>query len=161
MQRPINQAESFNENEVVSLVSDLVETLEDSRKGFLEAAEHLDRSGHHDLAERMKQFSDHRTRLSLELREVATELGEPIVESGSVGGAVHRGWMSIKDAVTDDDPHEVLAAAEKGEDHAVAEYERALEKIELPNDVRKVIHKQASEVRASHDEVKMLRERYS
>ncbi len=161
MQQPMNQGETFDEGQVVSVLADLVESLEDSRKGFLDAAEHLDRSGHHDLAERMKQFSDHRTRLSLELREVATGFGEPIEESGSVGGAVHRGWMSIKDAVSDDDPHEVLAAAEKGEDHAVAEYERALEKIELRNDVRKVIQKQASEVRAAHDEVKMLRERYA
>ncbi len=159
--QPMNQGETFDEGQVVRVLSDLVETLEDSQKGFLEAAEHLDRSSHHELAERLKQFSDHRTRLSLELREMAKEAGEAIAESGSVAGAVHRGWMSIKDAVTGDDPHEVLAAAEKAEDHAVAEYEKALDNVEIPGDVRKTIIKQASEIRASHDEVKMLRERYS
>ncbi|MGH8925682.1 MAG: hypothetical protein ACRDWA_13755 [Acidimicrobiia bacterium] len=35
--------------------------------------------------------------------------------------------MAVKDAVTGSDPGAVLDVAEQGEEHAVAEYERAME----------------------------------
>ena len=66
--------------------------------------------------------------------------------------------MAVKDAVTGSDAGAVLDVAEQGEDHAVAEYERALDSDELSIDLRDVIQRQYASVKAAHDEVRTLRD---
>lgn len=145
-------------NPAATILEELVETLEDGREGFRKAAEKLDEDGYPDLARRMTQYSDQRARLSAELREIALTEGVEIEDEGTVAAAVHRGWMSIADAVTGDDPHAVLAVAESGEDHAVSEFEKALQNDELPADWRPVIAAHAEAVKSAHDEVRALRD---
>lgn len=146
------------ENPAATILEDLVVTLEDGREGFQKAAERLDDDGYPDLAMRMTQLSDQRARLSAELREIALTDGIDIEAEGSVGAAAHRGWMTLTDTLTGDDPHAVLSAAESGEDHAVTEFAKALESDELPNNWRPVIVAQAETVRSAHDEVRALRD---
>jgi uncharacterized protein (TIGR02284 family) len=145
-------------NPAATILEELVETLEDGRDGFRKAAEKLEEDGYPDLAQRMTHYSDQRARLSAELREIGLTEGVEIEDEGTVAAAVHRGWMSIADAVTGDDPHAVLAVAESGEDHAVSEYEKALQNDDLPAGWRPVIAAQAEAVRSAHDEVRALRD---
>lgn len=148
--------EEFNTN----VIEDLVETLEDGEKGFSEAAEKLSEGGHTELAEQMREFSDQRARFSSELRTMAQSAGAELDEEGSAGGALHRGWMDLKAALTGDDPHAILAAAESGEDHAVSEYEDALEEDSLSGQLRDFVARQADEVRRAHNVVRDLRDRF-
>lgn len=143
-----------------NVIQDLIETLEDGRKGFGEAAERLREGGHTQLADQMMEFSDQRSRLSNELREIVVSAGVELDEDGSVAGALHRGWMDLKAALTGDDPHAILAAAERGEDHAVSEYEDALDRDSLTGELRDVISRQAAEVRLAHDRVRDLRDQF-
>ena len=143
-----------------SILEELVETLEDGREGFKKAADKLEDDGHHELAGKMARYSDQRARLSNELRQIALADGIDLDEKGTVAGAVHRGWMAIADAVSGDDPHAVLAVAESGEDHAVAEFEKALGNDDLPAAWRPVIVAQAEAVRSAHDEVRALRDQF-
>lgn len=140
-----------------AVLEDLIETLEDGRKGFAEAAECIEGSNEPALAVGLRRFSQQRTDFSAELRGLASSHGIKIDEEGSTAGALHRGWLSLKAAVTGDDAQAVLGAAETGEDHAVSEYKDALE-ADLPADVRSVIERQAEAVRSAHDEVKALRD---
>lgn len=140
-----------------AVLEDLIETLEDGRKGFEQAAERIESSDEPSIAIDLRRFSQERAEFSVELREVATRYGFEIDEEGSMAGSLHRGWLSLKDALTGDDPKAVLEAAETGEDHAVSEFEDALQK-DLPADVRSVVERQARAVRNAHDEVKALRD---
>ncbi len=142
---------------VNQVLEDLVETLEDGKKGFRQAADQLDEE-RPDVAGRLRQFADEREQFSAELREIASSEGMDIVEEGSVAGSVHRGWIALKDALAANDTHAVLAAAETGEDHAVAEFEAALEE-ELPSQIREIIARQAMAVKEAHDAVRALRDR--
>lgn len=139
------------------VLEDLIETLEDGKKGFGNTAEKLTESGRADLASRMTELSSQRGDFAVELANLATKHGIQIDEDGSLGGAMHRGWMNLKEALASDESHAVLAAAEAGEDHAVSEYEKALDE-ELPEDVLAVVSRQASAVKAAHDEVRALRD---
>lgn len=105
----------------------------------------------------MSEYSAQRRRFSDELRSAAHSIGHEIEEDGSATGALHRGWIAVKDALTGDDAHAVLAAAETGEDHAVSEYEDALAK-GLPAQIKDVVAKQAADVKAAHDAVKAMRD---
>jgi uncharacterized protein (TIGR02284 family) len=86
-------------------------------------------------------------------------LGGHIGDSGSVMGAMHRGWVSVKSALTTYDDKAVLEEAERGEDNAKARYAKALQK-NLPADVRQVVERQMQGVQRNHDQVKMLRDQF-
>src|SRR5918996_3825207 len=145
-------------NPTAGVLEDLVETLEDGRKGFQKAAELLSESGHNDLADQMRQYASQRAQFSAELRDLARSQGFEIEEEGSAGAALHRAWMTLADMATGDDAHAVLATAEQGEDHAVEEFEDALEDDDLTPEVRSVVVRQAQEVKAAHDKVRALRD---
>jgi uncharacterized protein (TIGR02284 family) len=138
-----------------AVTKDLIETLEDGKEGFAKGAEKLENSDAPDLATTFRHFSEQRSSFSAELREIAKDYGDNIHESGSVAGALHRGWMSLKDALAGSDPNGVLQAAEQGEDHAVKEYEKALNDDISPT-LRAVVVRQAEEVKAAHDQVRTL-----
>jgi uncharacterized protein (TIGR02284 family) len=138
-----------------AVVKDLIETLEDGKQGFARGAEHLDGSSASDTAQTFRRFADQRAEFSAELRSFATTDGEQVGESGSVGGALHRGWMSLKDALSGSDPGAVIDAAETGEDHAVKAYETAL-KEDMSPALRVIIERQYAEIKAAHDQVSAL-----
>jgi uncharacterized protein (TIGR02284 family) len=139
------------------VLEDLIQTLEDGRKGFEQTADHLQSQADTSITDRMREFARQRANFSTELRSIASVQGFDISEEGSLAGTMHRGWIGLKDALTGDNPAAVLGAAESGEDHAVSEYEQALEK-DLPTEIRTVIERQATEVRRAHDEVRNLRD---
>ena len=142
-----------------SVLEDLIETLEDGANGFEQAADLLrDGEGAHPLASEMRDLAEQRRRFSAELREIAAKNGDPVEEAGSVGGAIHRAWMELKDGATGADSHAILAAAETGEDHAVSEYEDALDRDDLVGAAREAVIRQANSIRAAHDKVKGLRD---
>ena len=138
------------------VTKDLIKTLEDGREGFARAADQLVDSDQPDLSTQMRAFSDQRARFSAELEQIAASYGDDIDEDGSVAGAIHRGWMAVKDAIAGSDPHGVLDAAEQGEDHAVAAYRDALAE-DISPELRLVLERQYVEVQQTHDQVKALR----
>ena len=134
---------------------ELVETLKDGERGFADAAEKLRDGEHPEWATVLQRFSEQRAGFWREIVDLGHQYGDDVDESGSVAAAVHRGWLSLKDAVTGDDAGAVLKAAETGEDHAVSEYDKALE-LDLSAGFREVVTRQRGEVVAARDEVKAL-----
>jgi len=143
-----------------AVAKDLIETLEDGKDGFAKGAEKLDGTDAPELAATFRQLSDQRARFSAELREMAKDYGDQINESGSVVATLHRGWMSLKDALAGSGPDGVLDAAEQGEDHAVKEYEKALTD-DISAGLRTIVERQFAEVKAARDQVRSLRGSHS
>ena len=134
----------------------IIQVLEDGKKGFADAADKLADSNRADLAPTFREFSAQRAGFADELEKMAAAYGDDIDEKGSVKGAMHRGWMTVKDALSGSDPDGVLDAAEQGEDHAVDEYKSALEE-DISPDLVSVLRRQLGSVQAAHDQVKALR----
>ena len=134
---------------------ELVETLKDGERGFASAAEKLRDSDHADWATTLQGFSEQRAGFAREIVEMGHEYGDDVDEGGTATAALHRGWIALKDALTGDDAGSVLGAAVTGEDHAVSEYEKALEK-DLSAGFREVVQKQHAAIVAARDEVKAL-----
>ncbi|MBS2937725.1 PA2169 family four-helix-bundle protein [Nocardioides sp. J2M5] len=134
---------------------ELVETLKDGEKGFADAADKLRDGEHPEWASTLHRLSEQRAGFWREIVEMGHEYGDDVDASGSVAAAVHRGWLSLKDALTGDDAEAVLKAAATGEDHAVSEYADAL-KLDLSAGFREVVVRQQAAVVAARDEVKAL-----
>ncbi len=139
------------------VTTDLIETLEDGRKGYEHAAERLSDSDRPDIASRFTAFAAQRGEFSTELEAMAASYGDDIDEDGSIGAAVHRGWISLKDVVTGADVSGVLKAAVTGDDHAISEYGDALDQDISPK-LRDVVVGQLAAIEAVRSEVAALAE---
>lgn len=142
-----------NDN-VISTLNNLIETCKDGQEGFQQAAEGVQNS---DMKSIFYEYAQQRSQFAGELQSAVRELGGDPENAGSVSGALHRGWINIKSAVTGQDTQAILNEAERGEDAAKNAYQEALEE-ELPANVRSIIEKQAAAVQQAHDRVKSLRD---
>jgi uncharacterized protein (TIGR02284 family) len=140
-----------------TVTKDLVQTCRDGSEGYAKAADKLAQNGRDDLASQFRSFGSERAGFADELEGLANQYGDDADSSGSVAGALHRGWMTVKDALAgSNDPEGVLDAAEQGEDHAKREYEQAL-KEDISPTLRTVVDRQYRAVATAHDTVKSLR----
>lgn len=131
----------------------LIQTLEDGKKGFTDAAEKLADSDRADLAPKFRDLAQERATFSADLERMAAAYGDDIDEDGSALAAAHRGWMSLKDAISGSDPDGVLDAALQGEDHAVEQYQEALEE-DISPELKATIQQQFTQVQAGRAQVK-------
>ena len=145
-----------DQDDVVDVLNDLLESARDGEYGFRDCAEHA----------QSVQLQGIFQRHSLECANAALELeheirrlnGEPAT-GGTVSGALHRGWVSVKTALSTNDDKAVLQECERGEDAAVARYRKAL-KSELPANVRTLVERQLQGAQRNHDEVRALRDSF-
>jgi len=137
------------------VTKDLMQTVEDGRNGFADAADKLADTDRPDLAPRFRDFSEQRSAMYSELENLAAKYGDDLDEDGSAAAALHRGWMSLKDALAGSSADGVLDAATQGEDHAVSEYRKAIDE-ELSPELAEVVRRQLVEITAVHDQVKQL-----
>ena len=138
------------------ITTNLIETLEDGRKGFAEAAQKLAEINRPDLSTKFNAFSAQRATFSAELETLATAYGDDIDESGSVLGAAHRGWMSIKDILAGSNPDGVIEAALQGESYANKQFTEALE-AEISTGLREVIVRQFADIQRVESELSSMR----
>jgi len=137
------------------VTKNLMQTVEDGRNGFADAADKLADTDRPDLAPRFRDFSEQRSAMYSELENLAAKYGDDLDEDGTVAAALHRGWMSLKDVLAGESADGVLDAAAQGEDHAVSEYRKALDE-ELSPELAEVVRRQLVEITAVHDQVKQL-----
>ncbi|MCI0663861.1 MAG: PA2169 family four-helix-bundle protein [Acidobacteria bacterium] len=141
--------------EVISTLNDLIETCRDAQKGFQTAAEGVNSPTLRSLFE---EYALQRAEFAGELQGVVTQLGGDPEKTGSISGAIHRGWMNIKSAVTGKDEHYILEECERSEDSSYKNYEEALKK-SLPPLVRSLVQRQYNAIREAHDRIRNLRDR--
>lgn len=141
---------------ITSILNDLVETSKDGEKGFRTAAEDTKNA---ELKSIFMQRADDCAKGAAELQRLVSRMGAKPEQGGSVAGAMHRGWVDVKSAVTKRDDLAVLEECERGEDVAKAKYRKALEE-PLPDDIRMVVQRQCDGAIRNHDQIRDLRDRY-
>ena len=140
--------------DVVDILQELVECSKDGEYGFRTSAEQVKRA---DLQTLLLARADDCRAAAQELNQLIRECGGSAEDGGSAMGAMHRGWVAVKTALTTYDDKAVMEECERGEDNAKARYRKALEK-QLPPHIRQVVERQMQGVQRNHDQVKMLRD---
>lgn len=141
----------------IHAAKELVETLKDGERGFASAAKKLRDSNRVEWATTLQRLSEQRAGFQREIIDLGHEYHTDVDASGSAAAALHRGWISLKDALTGDDASSVLGAAVTGENHAVSEFEKALQQ-DLSPGFRDVVSRQHAAIVAARDEIKALHE---
>lgn len=148
------EANTEPNEKVISTLNGLIQTCKDGQDGFKDAAEGVERS---ELKTTFYKFSQQRAEFVGVLQQLVRSLGGNPEDSGSFTGALHRGWMDIKSAVTGKDEEAILNECERGEDSAKEAYKDALEQA-LPANISDVLSQQSNAVLAAHNQIKHLRD---
>jgi uncharacterized protein (TIGR02284 family) len=131
------------------VLNHLIETCRDGERGFRHAANHVQNAA---LKALFLEIATQRDAFATALLPHADRLGGPNAGDGSVAGALHRGWMSLKDTLGGHHDEAVLKEAEHGEHSALAAYEDALAGVLAPP-TREEIERQCVQVKQSYDKV--------
>ena len=141
----------------IAKLHDLVRINIDSDEGFTEASKDIkDKS----IAALFIELARQRRNNALELREFISWSGETAAVQGSYVGALHRAWINLRGMISGGDPYAILAEAERGEDAIKSAYEDAMSAVSETS-IRDLIDKQYASVRADHDKVKSMRDRFA
>lgn len=141
-------------DETISTLNDLLESCRDGEYGFSASAEHAQSA---DLKTLLSRHAQECRTAGMELQALIRQLGGKADEGGSVTGALHRGWVSVRGTLSSHSDQAMLDECERGEDSAVASYRKALNK-NLPANIRSIVDKQAQGTQKNHDEIKALRD---
>lgn len=142
--------------DAVHILNRLIETSKDGQYGFETSAKHA-RSA--ELVALFKARAAECERAAEQLQGLILQLGGKPEKSGSVSGAIHRGWVSLRDDITGHTDLAILEECERGEDVAKAHYSKALEEKALPESVRNLVEQQYQGVVRNHDLIRDWRDR--
>ncbi len=141
-------------DDVIDTLNDLIENCKDGEYGFQTSAEYLqDPAIKQSFMTRAQQCRE----AASELQTLVVQLGGNAEKSGTVAGAMHRGWVAVKGTLSGYSDKAILEEAERGEDTALARYREALEK-SLPPNVRSVVERQFEGAKRNHAQVRTLRD---
>jgi len=147
-----------NNNELISVLNDLIRINHDRTEGYHKAVEEL-KPTDIDLKTMFTNMANasiqNANALAAEVRNLG---GEPASDS-TQSGKIYRIWMDIRAGISARDRKSVLALCEFGEDSALKAYKLALESdAEIPAEARQLILDQKSNLQNAHDVVKRYRD---
>jgi len=137
---------THSNSDTISTLNTLIETCRDGEQGFRSASE---RASGVDLKQLFSTLAFQRSTFKHELETHVERLGGKPADLGHAAGVVHRGWMAVKAGVSSDGDGALLDECERGEEFADKAYAKALDQA-LPSEIRTLVGRQASEVKASH-----------
>ena len=130
----------------------LLDVNKDAEEGFRTAAENVKNSAIETLLE---GYAKQHAKFQKELQAEIERLGGNASPSGTFGGAIHRGWMEVKSALTGHSAGAMLAACETGEQSADAAYADAA--ADNPTgQTNTLLDKQREQIRGFHAHLKKL-----
>ncbi len=142
-------------DDTLTVLNDLIQTSEDGKKGFADAAEVATNP---ELKTMFQGRSADCDTAVTELQQLVQSLGGTPADSGTVVGAANRGWAKMKTSVGDPNLG-MLEEIERAEDRAKAAYINALN-VKLPQLIEKVVQRQYEGAIRNHNIVRDLRNSY-
>jgi len=139
----------------IDTLNNLAKTNQDAEQGYRTAA---DGTSDPSVKAIFEQYAQRHAQMAQEVRECVRNLGGDPSFKASASGALYRGWVNIKSALSRNDALAMLEECERGEDYNKVQYKQALESGDLPMDVRPVLEQQYQQVLEAHDRIKMLRD---
>src|SRR5579875_3245433 len=109
-------------NKLLDHLNHLVTVNKDAEESFINAAKNVRNS---ELESQFTDYARQHARFAAELETEIERLGARAPDHGTTGGALHRGWMDLKSALTGNSAQAILSSCEGGEDSALAAYDQA------------------------------------
>jgi uncharacterized protein (TIGR02284 family) len=140
---------------ILDALEDLIEVARDGQNGYRDGAEHAKDP---QVRKFLESVSLARAKFAGDLEAYATRLGKGDVDrSGSVKGAIHRGWTDLKANLGGGDDS-ILSSMETGDSYANDRYEKYINDNKLPDDLLEIIRAQAQTIVGTLERVRAMRQ---
>lgn len=139
------------------VLNDLIKINNDRIAGYEKAIEELP-AADVDLKALFSGFIEQSELLKGELQQHIAGWDERVEDETTASGKIYRTWMDVKKAFASDDRQAVLDSCEYGEDAAQRAYKDASEEDGVSVPAKTLIIDQKTNLLASHDHVKRLRD---
>jgi uncharacterized protein (TIGR02284 family) len=146
--------------EIIEVLNDLVLINNDRIDGYERAVKEL-KAEDQDLKSLFDQMIVESQQIKSDLVQEIQVLHGDAEKGTTEMGKIYRGWMGLKAIFTGESRHTVLSNCEFGEDAAQKAYKKALETEKLPAFLREMLTRQQETLKASHDEIRDLRNQYA
>ena len=134
------------------VLNHLIEMCRDEELALRYAADHVKDPSVKTL---FVELASQRARFAADLLPHAQRLGGAEAADRTTNGALHRGWMAVKAALSGFSDQAIITEAEHSEALALAAYEDALDDM-LPPTARDLVERQRAEIRLARDRVHSL-----
>ena len=141
----------------IELLNELIVTCKDGEKGYREASEGIQNPFYRMM---FSEYSRQRSKFASELQAQVVMLGGQPDRKGTVKGALHRGWMNLKNAIAGHDDNLIVDECTRGEDLAIKQYKDVL-KQDLPAKLRSLLEHHMNEIVATQKRVKVMQKKKS
>lgn len=146
---------SMELKDTINTLNGLIETLKDGQHGYRVASEDVKDT---ELKSLFASYSLQRSNFAGELQNELIRLGESSPDEGStVSSALHRGWINLKSALSGGGRTAVLNECERGDDHALAAFEKASHSKTLPGPLLELVQRQYQAIVSARDTVKAMK----
>ena len=142
------------DNDGLTVLKTLTDTLADSVNGYRDAAQHVDSA---EFRQMFTQLGDERSQVLSDLQSELARLGGSAERDGTTLGSLHQGWLDLKASITGHDDKAVINEVERGEDYLKEKFETALNSDELSGESRSVVERAYQSVRSGHDQISQLK----
>lgn len=140
-----------------AVLNDLIEINNDRIAGFEKALADI-KDENIDLKTIFQSYATQSRKFSQELTAAVAKTGDDPETDTSFSGSLHRAWIDVKSLFGGNDRESILAEAERGEDSIKKAYETALSDGALTEDAATLVRKQATDIKAAHDNIRNLRD---
>lgn len=138
---------------VIAVLNKVIEMCRNGQQGFAHAADSV--SDPH-LRKFLGEYSEQRAQFALQLQAVVRQLGGEPESSGDVAGALHRGWMGLKAAITSSNETTILEECSRGDETAIEAYREAIHS-DVPASVRELLESQCLQIEEVRGQLAELR----
>jgi uncharacterized protein (TIGR02284 family) len=140
---------------IVDALDDLIEIARDGQNGYRDGAEHAKNP---QLRRFLDSVSLVRAKFAGDFEAYAIRLGKADVDrSGSVKGALRRGWTDLKASLGGGDDS-ILSSMETGDTYAKERYDKYLNDNKLPDDILETVRMQAETIAGTLDRLHARRQ---
>jgi uncharacterized protein (TIGR02284 family) len=135
-------------------LNDLVQINLDAYEGFLHAAENVSHEGYADM---FREAAGERRQFVDQLQKQVISMGHVPDQNSTLGGALQRLWMNIRQALSADDTVAVMSEIEGSEKAALDTYQHVLDTQPLPPEVDALIRQQHLVIRDFYERIRTIR----
>lgn len=146
---------AVNTADYISAVNDVISICRDAEEGFSGAAKAVENP---TLQNVFEEYSAQRAKFAKELQSAVRAAGGDASDPSGMAGKLHSAWINLKGVLTGHSEHQILVETERGEDLSVQRYRDALDKQDLPPDLRSILQEQYEEVKLAHNHIRNLRD---
>ena len=142
------------DNDGLTVMKTLTDTLADSVNGYRDAAQHVDSA---EFRAMFTELADERSQVLSDLQSELTRFGASADRDGTTMGSLHQRWLDLKASITGNDDKAVINEVERGEDYLKEKFEAAMASDALDGSFRGVVERAYGSVREGHDRVSELK----